>query len=845
MDRWLVNAIGGMDPHWIPVKSENDGSGKGSRFGDTVNYRDLITDLKDPAVANALGGSDFASLASGVITCGSVGEVANDPTLGAMFDADNNEEETTSDKDHNQQKTKIWTAINLFEKDQLRQRMAWALSQILTIVPGNIDADRETEIYVAYYDIFVRNAFGNYLDILKEIAYSPLQAEHLTYLASKSHAYIFQDEDKRVSSADENFAREISQVSFSEHFIHLFFALSFQSMPPTISHHTVYFLHFQLAQLFTTGLVMLNQDGTPKLDDDGNTIEVYDNEDIMSFARGWTGFQRIIARGNVESGNNNNRLDPMYIVQDWRDRFPKTDLTDGYIGDGYPLCTDLPERMFLRKGAKYRLLGPNPLPELIKDNPDFANPNYDIKRFVLAPGPLRNALSQVGGEWKGVVVLDSNLLCTGEECDVDTVRVVKVDNIYYEYVAPPCVQQAFYNDAKGVGRYWRSSEGTMCANPRLPHASEACCDPNDHLSLSLASRNYKYDGERVTYSTAEDRCDSLCLYKDMDGVVPKNLRHTGYHWTPAHCNIQVKINREGYVAIVHDLDTVNMQGSIPLHVSEESLNYFKVYWGADGYPSKKNNNCGDCRVLDDGACLCQTSVTEEAAFSSAAYTTADGILSSLQVGHMDPAIFDAGTYIEEIESDFTAYIKSPGSPGSYDVDTVFKVDDEATGRTLFLRNLKSTVSLQGWTYEPEIFEAETANNMTDVEVKSDYSRWTGSGYVDFGATRYMNVEWKVTVPADVNVNLKFRYTNYYNNRPMEVVVDGVTAEALLDFPPTGAWDYWTNSAPVAASLKAGENTIRLQYATAWPTNNGTLDESIGNGNAWTGNTTVCQGDCDR
>lgn len=587
---------------------------------------------------------------------------------------------------------------------------------------------------------------------------------------------------------------------------------------------------------------MLNQDGTPKLDDDGNAIDVYDNEDIMSFARGWTGFQRFIARGNIESRSNNNRLDPMYIVQDWRDRFPKTDLTEGYIGDGYPLCTDLPERMFLRKGAKYRLLGPNPLPELIKDNPDLANPNYDIKRFVLAPGPLRVALSQVGGEWKGVVVLDSNLLCTGDECDVDTVRVVKVDDIYYEYVAPPCVQQAFYNDAKGVGRYYRSDEGTMCANPRLPHASEACCEPDDYLSLSLASRNCKYDGERVTYSTAEERCDSLCVYKDMDGVVPKNRRHTGYHWTPAPCNIQVKINRDGYVAIVHDLDTVKMQGSVPLHVSEESLNYLKVYWGADGYPSKADNNCGDCQVLSDGACLCQTSVAEEAEFSSAAETTVDGILSSLQVGHMDPAIFDAGTFIEETEANFTAYVKSPGS---YDIDTVFKVDDEATGRTLFLRNLKSTVSLQGWTYEPEIFEAETANNMSDVEVKSGYSRWTGSGYVDFGATRDMNVEWKVTVPADVDVNLKFRYTNYYNNRPMEVVVNGVTAEALLDFLPTGAWDYWTNTAPVTASLKAGDNIIRLQYASAWPTNYGTLDESIGNENAWNGTTQVCQGDCDR
>jgi len=647
-----------------------------------------------------------------------------------------------------------------------------------------------------------------------------------------------------VSSADENFAREISQVSSSIDasvgFKHALYSFDPISHLPKINRFPFIRLKLNM-QLFTTGLVMLNQDGTPMLDDDGNTIQVYDNEDIMSFARGWTGFQRFIARGNIESRDSKNRLDPMYIVQDWRDRFPKTSLTNGYIGDGFPLCVDLPERMFLRKGAKYRLLGPNPLPELIKDNPDFANPTYDIKRFVLAPGPLHTALGQVGGEWRGVVVLSSTLLCTGAECDVDTVRVVKVDDVYYEYVAPPCVQHAFYNDAKGVARYYRSEEGNMCANPQLPHASEACCDQFLSSTLSLASRSYLYDGERVTYSTAEDRCGSLCMYKDMDGVVPKNRRHTGYHWLNTPCYLQVKINSEGYVAIVHDLDTVKMEGAIPLHVSEESLNYFKVYW-TGGFPSKTENNCADCQVLSDGACLCQTSVAEEAVFSSADVFDAADIISSLRVGHIDPAEFDPVAFVEEVGADFTAYVKSEGS---YDADTVFKVADEVTGRTLFLRNVKSTVNLQGWNFEPTIFEAETAKNMTGAEIRSEYSRWTGTGYVDFGATRDMHVEWQVTVAADVDVSLKFRYTNYYNNRPMEVMVNGVSAQSLLDFPSTGAWDYWTNSANVTASLKAGDNLIRLQYASAWPTNNGTLDESIGNENAWSGATQVCQGDCDR
>lgn len=64
-----------------------------------------------------------------------------------------------------------------------------------------------TEIYLNYYDIMVKHAFNNYRDILAEASYSPLMAEHLSYLASKSHAYVYDTENKRISRADENFAR--------------------------------------------------------------------------------------------------------------------------------------------------------------------------------------------------------------------------------------------------------------------------------------------------------------------------------------------------------------------------------------------------------------------------------------------------------------------------------------------------------------------------------------------------------------------------------------------------------------------------------------------------------------
>ena len=56
------------------------------------------------------------------------------------------------------QKKSAWAMIALGDdtKDQLRQRVAWALSQILVITPNQIEEDGFSEMYLNYYDIFVR-----------------------------------------------------------------------------------------------------------------------------------------------------------------------------------------------------------------------------------------------------------------------------------------------------------------------------------------------------------------------------------------------------------------------------------------------------------------------------------------------------------------------------------------------------------------------------------------------------------------------------------------------------------------------------------------------------------------
>jgi len=171
-----------------------------AKLGNGIAYRDLPSNLKTNSIADHFGATAVQNEAAGTIVCGSHGEVANDRTLREQFEIRSNGEQVTSTDVMDNQRHVVWYELGLWAQDQLRQRMAFALSELITIVPENIDAETYTEVYTKYYDIFVNNAFGNYADIMKLVSYSPLMAEHLTYLKSKSHPYIFRKEDKRVSS---------------------------------------------------------------------------------------------------------------------------------------------------------------------------------------------------------------------------------------------------------------------------------------------------------------------------------------------------------------------------------------------------------------------------------------------------------------------------------------------------------------------------------------------------------------------------------------------------------------------------------------------------------------------
>lgn len=167
--------------------------------------------------------------------------------------------------------------------------------------------------------------------------------------------------------------------------------------------------------------------------------------------------------------------------------------------------------MFLRKGARYRLLGSSSLPELMgSDWADFAS-DPSIRKFVLSSdSALREELCNEDAngicQFTTSVILSTSLSCsTDDECKVDTVRVVQVtNNIFYEYMRPACVENVFFNSGIKLSQRYKWMRST-CGNPLLPVASEACCASGSQFG----QRNYIYDGERMTYDTALNRCSEL------------------------------------------------------------------------------------------------------------------------------------------------------------------------------------------------------------------------------------------------------------------------------------------------------------------------------------------------
>ncbi|MGI9475014.1 MAG: DUF1800 domain-containing protein [Rubripirellula sp.] len=166
-----------------------------------------------------------------------------------------------------------WWHIALSREDQLRQKVAWALSQIFVISDSGVgfnnnngrdigNGERSIPDWLGmstFYDMLASHADGNYRDLLGDVTFHECMG---VYLSS------YRNRKADVSKGrwpDENYAREIMQ-------------------------------------LFSIGLYELHQDGRLKTTENGELIPTYDNDGITELARLFTGLR----------SNHNTRTNTLY-----------------------------------------------------------------------------------------------------------------------------------------------------------------------------------------------------------------------------------------------------------------------------------------------------------------------------------------------------------------------------------------------------------------------------------------------------------------------------------------------------------------------------------------------------
>jgi uncharacterized protein (DUF1800 family) len=178
-----------------------------------------------------------------------------------------------------------WWQQSITAPDQLRQRVAFALSEILVVSEQGVFADSYANALSSYYDTLLDNAFGNFRTLLEVVTLHPAMGVYLNMQGNDKGSII------TGLHANENYAREINQ-------------------------------------LFSIGLGRMWPDGTLVLNSQNSPVPTYNQEVINGFAAaftGWNYFQTNQANGRLPSSwyPRANYTNSMVLVPTHHDPGPK------------------------------------------------------------------------------------------------------------------------------------------------------------------------------------------------------------------------------------------------------------------------------------------------------------------------------------------------------------------------------------------------------------------------------------------------------------------------------------------------------------------------------------------
>ena len=271
----------------------------------------------------------------------------------------------------------IWFRNALHGNDQLRQRVAFALSEIMVVSQLGVLNNYPYGL-ASYYDTLAVNAFGNYRDLIEEITLHPAMGVYLSMLGNEK------PDPVNNIRPDENYARE-------------------------------------LMQLFSIGLVELNIDGTVQTDGQGQPIPTYDQAVIEGFAHVYTGWNFAgFADFQQAFPTLLNQVVPMQLYQPYHDTGAKTLLNGFTVPAGQNGGQDLAMALdnifnhpnvgpFMATRLIERLTTSNPSPAYVERVARIFNNNgfgergdlgAVVKAILLDPEARPSALSDTDGKIK-------------------------------------------------------------------------------------------------------------------------------------------------------------------------------------------------------------------------------------------------------------------------------------------------------------------------------------------------------------------------------------------------------------------------------------------------------------
>jgi len=252
-----------------------------------------------------------------------------------------------------------WWTHAISGQDQLRQRVAFALSETLVVSLNSAGLANRNYALPAYYDVLVRDSFSNYRQLLEDITLNPAMGAYLNMLQNDKA------NTSRGTLPNENYARE-------------------------------------LMQLFSIGLYDLNLDGGLTLSSSGFPIATYDQNAILGTAAvltGWTYAQPGAANPVFFPGAQDWR-DPMINIASHHQTTAKTILNGVTIPAGQTAAQDLKTMLdtifnhanvgpFISRQLIQRLVTSNPSPGYVYRVASVFNDNGqgvrgDLKAVVRA-----------------------------------------------------------------------------------------------------------------------------------------------------------------------------------------------------------------------------------------------------------------------------------------------------------------------------------------------------------------------------------------------------------------------------------------------------------------------------